>query len=252
MSLHFRSVATTIPPDKPAVDATRLALNDLALANAVPRTATTRLQIVLDELVSNILRHGFAHNPDIAGLIKVLMSVDGETFKMQIRDPAPQFDPTQARYAVDEERPSIGGRGLDMVHALIDTATHQWIDNTNLTIVTKKINRLTTEDPTMIPGLTIDEERGNGAVTVHLRGRIDSGNASQLTEHLKGLAKGGYAEMTLDMAGLEYLTSAGFRTMLVATDAAEEAGGGLALCNLSEEVRELFDLCGLSSAFRIS
>lgn len=250
MSLYFRSVATSILPNLSAVESSRAALNELAQANALSRTAITRLQIVLDELVSNIIRHGYPSNQQGAGVIYVMMSIGDGKFQMRLCDAAQRFDPTKPHYDEGAVRPAVGGRGLDMVHALVDETTHQWIDNTNVTIVTKKINNTINGD-SMTPGLTIDEERGDGTVIVKLQGRIDSGNASQLTEHLKALAQGGFADITLELEKLEYLTSAGFRTLLVTTDAAEEAGGSLSLCNLSEEVRDLFDLSGLSSAFRM-
>jgi anti-anti-sigma factor len=48
-----------------------------------------------------------------------------------------------------------------------------------------------------------------------------------------------------------YLTSAAFRVLLVATDAAERNAARVVLCGLAGQVRELFEMGGLLEAFTV-
>jgi hypothetical protein len=48
----------------------------------------------------------------------------------------------------------------------------------------------------------------------------------------------------LDLSRLEYISSAGFRVLLLAAKLADETGSRLVLCGVSGKVRQLFDLGG--------
>jgi len=99
--------------------------------------------------------------------------------------------------------------------------------------------------------LNITEETINGFCVVCVNGRIDSSNAGSLTENLNALIAAGTGNLLLDLAQLAYLTSAGFRAMLIVSDEAEKHGGSLALCNVSGDVRELFEMGGMLDVFVI-
>jgi anti-anti-sigma factor len=100
-------------------------------------------------------------------------------------------------------------------------------------------------------GLTITESRNGDVCVVLLAGRIDSSNASDFTRRLIGLISSGEKSILLDFANVLYLTSAAFRALLVATDEAERNAARLALCSLASQVRELFEMGGLTDAFTI-
>jgi anti-anti-sigma factor len=55
----------------------------------------------------------------------------------------------------------------------------------------------------------------------------------------------------IDLKHLVYISSAGFRALLVAGQLAEETKGTLALCSLSSEVQRLFDLGAFTDLFVI-
>ncbi len=253
MTCRFATVSVTFAPQLDQVHIARAALDSLARENTISASVTARLQIILDELVSNIILHGQSEQNGAFAPIQATINLTDQTFTMSLIDTSPCFDPSVAAYCDGSDRPRIGGRGLELVQALVDQITHTYQDGKNQTTITKKV---TTQGESGIkmkpPGLEIEEARAEGTATVILAGRIDSGNAAQLTEHLTGLVSDGHANLTLDLRRLEYLTSAGFRTLLVVSDAAEEAGGDLMLSQMSEQVRELFDLSGLSQAFAIS
>ena len=84
-----------------------------------------------------------------------------------------------------------------------------------------------------------------------LTGRIDSSNAIDLSNQLRALyAKPGRL-LLLDFQQVDYITSAGFRTLLIGRRHAASSGGAFALCCLSEKIRDLFEMGGFAENFAI-
>jgi anti-anti-sigma factor len=91
-----------------------------------------------------------------------------------------------------------------------------------------------------------------GEVTVlEIMGRIDSTTAPSLGERLTGALAAQGRHLLLDLRRLEYISSAGFRVLLLAARRADETGGRFVLCGLSAKVRQLFDLGGFLDIFGI-
>ena len=99
--------------------------------------------------------------------------------------------------------------------------------------------------------LNVLETHSGGVCIVAIAGRIDSTNAADLTIRLSKLISAGEKSILIDLASVLYLTSAAFRTLLVATDEAERNAATLALCSVAGQVRELFEMGGLLDAFTI-
>jgi anti-anti-sigma factor len=93
--------------------------------------------------------------------------------------------------------------------------------------------------------------RTGNVCLVTLSGRIDSTNANEVMSELTHLIAAGEKAILVDLGSVPYLTSAAFRALLVATDAAERHAVSFALCSLAEHVRELFEMGGLLEAFAI-
>ena len=92
-----------------------------------------------------------------------------------------------------------------------------------------------------------------GEVTVlEVKGRIDSTTAPVLGEKLTGALATPQRRLVLDLRQLEYISSAGFRVLLLAAKRAEEAGSRFVLCSVSGKARQLFDLGGFLDLFPIS
>jgi len=90
---------------------------------------------------------------------------------------------------------------------------------------------------------------GNAKV-VEVAGRIDSPNAPRFHERV-GAAIGSSAVLVIDFAKVEYVTSAGFRVLLLLGRQADQAGSRLVLCGINGKVRQLFDLGGFLDVFPI-
>jgi anti-anti-sigma factor len=99
--------------------------------------------------------------------------------------------------------------------------------------------------------LTIVEEAVGNATILATQGRVDSNTSKQLGERLAGLLEADARRIVIDLGQIIYISSAGFRILLIAARQAEARGASLALCCLSPEVRRLFDLGQFSQLFPI-
>ena len=99
--------------------------------------------------------------------------------------------------------------------------------------------------------MEIAEQQAGEITIVEVKGRIDSNTAKAFGERLTGLINGGRGRLVVDLKQIIYISSAGFRALLVAGRLAEETKGTLALCGLSAELQRLFDLGAFTDLFTI-
>jgi anti-anti-sigma factor len=97
----------------------------------------------------------------------------------------------------------------------------------------------------------VREEARGPVVVLEVRGRVDSASAPVLQERLAGALGTPGTHLVLDLAALEFLTSAGFRVLLMAGKQAGREGRRLVLCGLSPRVHQLFEIGGFLDLFRI-
>lgn len=90
------------------------------------------------------------------------------------------------------------------------------------------------------------EKTVGDALTLSLSGRLDTSTAPKLQEALIP-AFDESKRIVLDFAGIEYVSSAGLRVLLLGAKAAKAAGGTQTLINVSGEVMEVFELTGFDS-----
>jgi anti-anti-sigma factor len=96
------------------------------------------------------------------------------------------------------------------------------------------------------------QEIAAGRVTVlAIKGRVDSSNAIELSNRLRALYASTGRLLLLDLQDIDYITSAGFRSLLIGRRYASSSSGAFALCNLSAKVRDLFDMGGFIENFTI-
>jgi anti-anti-sigma factor len=100
--------------------------------------------------------------------------------------------------------------------------------------------------------MELREEQVEGVTALAVRGRVDSTTAPALGQRLEAAVAAPASRLVVDLRELEYISSAGFRVLLVAAKRAEVAGSKLVLCSLSGKVRQLFDLGGFLDLFAIT
>jgi anti-anti-sigma factor len=89
------------------------------------------------------------------------------------------------------------------------------------------------------------ERNVGSAVVISPAGRIDMESADAFRAYLLPrveLCARGDEPLVLDFAGIEYISSAGLRVLMLAAKSARSAGGKLAVAALQPLVREIFEI----------
>lgn len=77
---------------------------------------------------------------------------------------------------------------------------------------------------------------------VALSGRLDTNTYQALDEKLAPLLGSEVTSLVLDLAGLEYISSAGIRSLFKARKALAAHGGKVLVANPQPQIRKVFDL----------
>ncbi len=90
--------------------------------------------------------------------------------------------------------------------------------------------------------MTINKIANGSNLTIALDGRLDTTTAPQLDDELK-TALAGVTKLDFDLANLEYISSAGLRVLLSAQKAMNKQGE-MVVKNVSDEIKEIFEVTG--------
>jgi anti-anti-sigma factor len=93
--------------------------------------------------------------------------------------------------------------------------------------------------------LTRRQERGVEVVV--LRGRLDALTSNGVEHQILGLIDGGVRRMIVEMQEVTYVSSVGFRVLLVAAMRLRGQGGGLVVSALQPPVREAYEFGGFGA-----
>ena len=97
--------------------------------------------------------------------------------------------------------------------------------------------------------LDINKTPNDNEMIIALKGRLDTLTAPQLEEELSGVTDGA-SILVFDFAELEYISSAGLRVLLSAQKTMSTRGD-MTVRNVSDEIREIFDVTGFSDILTI-
>jgi anti-sigma B factor antagonist len=97
--------------------------------------------------------------------------------------------------------------------------------------------------------ITVKEFKHCDMITVS--GRVDSSTAPQLAQALEAANDGGKYKLVVNMEGLEYMSSAGFRALLAAQRNCRRYNRGeVVLASVPERIREALELAGFTELFK--
>jgi len=82
-------------------------------------------------------------------------------------------------------------------------------------------------------------------------GRIDASTSGNVESAVNTAIGGGSQRVIFDMSGVDYISSAGLRAILVAAKKAKSAGGGVAVFGLQAGVAEVFNVAGFGKIIPI-
>ena len=98
--------------------------------------------------------------------------------------------------------------------------------------------------------MEITVSANENTTTIAVAGSIDTNTAPQL-EGAVNTALETSKSIVFDLAETEYISSAGLRVVLATQKAIAKAAGTFVLRNMQPNVREVFDVTGLSSVLTI-
>ncbi len=84
------------------------------------------------------------------------------------------------------------------------------------------------------------------AAILHLQGRIDSASSRQLEQIAATQIDNGHLKLILDFEQVDYISSAGLRSVLLITHKLIDLSGSLTVCNLNPSVLTVFEITGFS------
>lgn len=99
--------------------------------------------------------------------------------------------------------------------------------------------------------MEIKEVKKNQVTVLMVEGRLDSSTSGTLEKNLISAIEAGEKNLVLDFTGMDYISSAGLRVLLMAAKKTNKLGGMLVLSALNPNVREVFDIAGFTNIFSI-
>ena len=97
--------------------------------------------------------------------------------------------------------------------------------------------------------MTIEIKKMGAEATIEVSGRLDTGTAPALEKTI-GQEIEETANLTMDLKGLEYISSAGLRVLLSAQKRMSKSGS-MKLVHVSEEVMDVFEMTGFADILTI-
>jgi len=86
---------------------------------------------------------------------------------------------------------------------------------------------------------------------VTVGGRVDSSAAPELEKTFQHLLESRHNQIVVELADVEYMSSAGLRALVSALKAAKKGGGDVVIARPSARVREVIELAGLTPVFTL-
>ena len=85
---------------------------------------------------------------------------------------------------------------------------------------------------------------------VTITGRLDAVTASAYEKQMQELIGNGDLRFVLDFDGLDYISSAGLRGLLVTAKLLKTKGGQVCFANVKGAAKEVFNISGFNAIFR--
>ncbi len=99
--------------------------------------------------------------------------------------------------------------------------------------------------------MDIQSNEAGGCTLFTVTGRLDASSAASAEATLAGAVEGGATRLVLNLASLDYISSAGLRVLLATAKRVARQSGKLVLCELQSGVREVLAISGLLSVFAV-
>ena len=88
-------------------------------------------------------------------------------------------------------------------------------------------------------------------VQLCMEGHLDAATSVEADSELTRMIDEGQIKLLIDLTKLDYISSAGLRVLLVAAKQLQQKNGQIVLCSMTVGVKEVFEISGFSSIFKI-
>lgn len=97
----------------------------------------------------------------------------------------------------------------------------------------------------------ITTEKKGDVLLIHIVGDIDAGSSIHLDNAFKEAAEAGEKKIAVDLAGLDYISSAGLGVFVSHLDEFQIDNIQFVIYGIQETVRQVFDILGLEKIIKI-
>jgi anti-sigma B factor antagonist len=98
--------------------------------------------------------------------------------------------------------------------------------------------------------MQFSDETISGYYVVNVSGRLDATTAGEFDGQAESWPSRDEKSIVVDFSGLEYISSAGLRSLLAAGKKVRARGGDILFCGLRGMVADVFDMSGFTSIFK--
>jgi anti-anti-sigma factor len=99
--------------------------------------------------------------------------------------------------------------------------------------------------------MEIQITKDKDVLVVKVKGRIDAVTAPEFEKQIADLMAAGEKMILLNFAGLDYISSAGLRSILITAKQLKAKEGKLMFAELQSSVKDVFKISGFGSLFKI-
>ena len=229
----------------------------------LPAETLSRLRIVCDEVLSNVIAYAFPDNGEHD--VEVRLAMVGRRLVVRVSDDGIPFDPLTVA-PPDLNAPlaqrQLGGLGIHLVRSLFEEVTYERRADRNVLTLASNVAdgpgrpaRPAEHDTTTAQGgetdMDIHTRRVKDVLVADLAGRLDSRTSGPAATELNRIAQADDRKVLLNVAGLEYVSSAGLRAILVAAKLLQVHGGTLKICHANPTVKQVMEVSGMSSLLHL-
>lgn len=99
--------------------------------------------------------------------------------------------------------------------------------------------------------MDVQFSREGNVLVATVSGRIDGGNAHKFAESIETSSLQDDGAIVVDLAEVDYISSAGLRAILVTAKRCKSGNTGFALCSLSDQIMTVFQVSGFDRIISI-
>ena len=99
--------------------------------------------------------------------------------------------------------------------------------------------------------MELTEEKTDEWVVICVSGRLDTTNYNVLEKRMMELIDLGNDHILMECSKMDYISSSGLRILLMGLKKISQTKGQFLLCGLQENIREIFEISGFTSIFKI-